>query len=153
LQSRYVDPQHTVFPLSKFLVVWQRAQNRNKGRVFRNITALLIPSPELLSIYSVQELEYVAEEIEAEWSKCKTLGGPKPKPDLAIMISISTFSEDEIAKLKNHTVYKRPTLFTDNLYFLFLLYEVKCGNKGINRADRQNIHSSSLAVKAIIELF
>ena len=153
LQSKYPEPQHTAFPLSEFLAVWQRAQNRNEARVYRDITPLLVPSPELLSICGVQELEYVAEEIGAEWSKCKTLGGPKPKPDLAIGISASAFSEEEVAKLKNHTAPERPTLFTDHMYFPFLLCEVKCGNEGINRADRQNMHSSSLAVKAIVELF
>ena len=153
LQSRHPEPKHTPFPLSEFLSVWQRAQNRNEARIYRDITPLLVPSPEMLWICGAQELEYIAEEIGAEWTKCKTLGGPKPKPDLAIGISVSAFSEDEIAKLKNHTAYERPTMFTDNLYFPFLLCEVKCGNEGINRADRQNMHSSSLAVKAIVELF
>jgi hypothetical protein len=153
LQSRYPDPQYTAFPLSEFMAIWQRAQNRNEARVCRDITPLLVPSPELLWLCGAQELENVAEEIGAEWSKCQTLGGPKPKPDMVIGISTTAFSEEEVAKLKNHTAAERPTVFTDNLYFPFLLCEVKCGNEGINRADRQNMHSSSLAVKAIVELF
>ena len=91
----------------------------------------------------------MAKEIGAEWLKCKMLGSPKPKLDLAIRILISTFSEDEIAKLKNYTIYKQSTLFTNNLYFSFLLYKVKCSNEGINRANHQNIYSSSLVVKAL----
>ena len=153
LQSRYPEPQHTAFPLSQFLAVWQRAENRNEARVYSDITPLPVPSPELLSICGVQELENVAEEIGAEWSKCQTLGGPKPKPDLAVGISTSAISEEEVAKLKNHIAPERPTLFTDHMYFPFLLCEVNCGNEGINRADRQNMHSGSLAVKAIVELF
>lgn len=153
LRGRHPDPQHTAFPLSQFLTVWQQAQNRNEGRVYRDLTPLLVPSPELLRINGSEELLHVVEDISTEWTKCKTLGGPKPKPDLAIGISTTAFDEEETAKLKNHTAFERPTLFTDHMYFPFLLCEVKCGNEGINRADRQNMHSSSLAVKAVVELF
>ncbi|RMD39312.1 hypothetical protein DV735_g5816, partial [Chaetothyriales sp. CBS 134920] len=141
------------FPLSEFLSVWQQVQNRNEGRVYRDLTPLLIPSPALLSISGSERLEHVAEEITAEWSRCKTLGGPKPKPDFAIGISPTAFDDEQMAKLQNYTTYERPTHFTDNLYFPFLLCEVKCGNEAINRADRQNMHSSSIAVKALVDLF
>lgn len=58
-----------------------------------------------------------------------------------------------MAKLKNHRAFERPTMFTDNIYFPFQLCVVKCGEEGINYADRQNMHSSSLAVNAIIQLY
>lgn len=29
----YPDPTHTLYPLSKFLSVWQRVQNRNEARI------------------------------------------------------------------------------------------------------------------------
>ena len=153
LLGRYPEPQHTLFPLSEFLSVWQRAQNRNEGRIYRDITPLLVPSAELLSVCGQQDLEHVTEEVSAEWTKSKTLGGPRPKPDLAVGIEQSAFTEEEIAKLKNHTAFERSTLFTDHLYFPFLLCEAKCGDQGINRADRQNMHSSSMAVNAIVQLF
>jgi hypothetical protein len=38
------------------------------------------------------------------------------------------------------------------MYFPFLLCEAKCGEQGINRADRQNAHSGSMAVHAVIQL-
>ena len=153
LLGRYPEPQHTLFPLSEFLSVWQRAQNRNEGRIYRDITPLLVPSAELLSVCGQQDLEHVTEEVSAEWTKSKTLGGPRPKPDLAVGIEQSAFTEEEIAKLKNHTAFERSTLFTDHMYFPFLLCEAKCGDQGINRADRQNMHSSSMAVNAIVQLF
>ncbi|KAK5080089.1 hypothetical protein LTR05_008800 [Lithohypha guttulata] len=153
LQSTYPEPQHTAFPLSKFLSVWQRVQNRNEARICRDLTPLLVPSPELLSICGQQELEHVVEDIDTEWVRCKTLGGPRPKPDLAIGIAVSAFSEEELAKLQNHTAFERATLFTDNLYFPFLLCEAKSADVGISVADRQNMHSSSMAVNAIIQLY
>jgi hypothetical protein len=39
------------------------------------------------------------------------------------------------------------------MYFPFLTCEVKCGAGGLNIADRQNAHSMTLAVRAIVELF
>ncbi|KAK5936608.1 hypothetical protein PMZ80_011136 [Knufia obscura] len=143
LQSTYPEPQYTAFPLSKFLSVWQRVQNRNEARICRDLTPLLVPSPELLSICGQQELEHIVEDIDTEWVRCKTLGGPRPKPDLAIGIAASAFGEEELAKLQNHTAFERATLFTDNLYFPFLLCEAKSVDVGI---------SSSMAVNAIVQL-
>ncbi|RMD40941.1 hypothetical protein DV735_g4211, partial [Chaetothyriales sp. CBS 134920] len=129
-------------------------QNRNEGRVYRDLTPLLVPSPALLSVSGVQgqSLDNIAEEISVEWSRCKTLGGPKPKPDFALGISPAAFNEEESAKLENYASFERLARFTDNIFFPFLLCEVKCGNEAINRADRQNMHSSSMAVRAIVKL-
>ncbi|RMZ79681.1 hypothetical protein DV738_g3246, partial [Chaetothyriales sp. CBS 135597] len=154
LEQQHPVPTHTSFPLSEFLSVWQQVQNRNEGRVYRDLTPLLVPSPALLSVSGSGEqvLKDIAEEISVEWSKCKTLGGPKPKPDFALGISPSAFNDEESAKLQNYASFERLARFTDNILFPFLLCEVKCGNEGINRADRQNMHSSSMAVRAIVKL-
>ncbi|KAK5081422.1 hypothetical protein LTS08_006602 [Lithohypha guttulata] len=125
LQSTYPEPQYTAFPLSKFLSVWQRVQN---------------------------QLEHVVEDIDTEWTRCKTLGGPRLKPDPALGIAASAFNEEELAKLRNYTAFERATLFTNNLYFPFLLSEAKSADVGISVADRQNMHSSSMAVNAIVQL-
>jgi hypothetical protein len=39
------------------------------------------------------------------------------------------------------------------MYFSFLTCEVKCGDSGLDIADRQNARSMTLAVRAIVELF
>lgn len=39
------------------------------------------------------------------------------------------------------------------MYFPFLTCEVKCGAAALDIADRQNAHSMTLAVRAIVELF
>lgn len=39
------------------------------------------------------------------------------------------------------------------MYFPFLTCEVKCGATALDIADRQNAHSMTLAVRAIVELF
>ncbi|RMZ75771.1 hypothetical protein DV738_g5282, partial [Chaetothyriales sp. CBS 135597] len=153
LEAQYENPLHTQFPLSKFLLVWNRLRTRNEFRVNRDLTPLLVPSPELLFFCGHEELEHIAEEVCADFTKAKPLAGPKPRPDLSIGIDPSAFSDEEIAKLKNHSSPERATLFTDNLYYPFLLCETKCGNQVVSRADRQNIRSSSMAVNAIIQLY
>lgn len=153
LAGKYQEPEYTLFPLSLFLSAWGRARTRNEARIYRDITPLLVPSAELLFICGCEDLEDIAEEISADWNKSKTLGDPKPRPDFAVGISPTAFTEEEISKLKNHTSFERATLFTANIYFPFLLCEAKCGEQGINRADRQNIHSGSMAVNAIVQLY
>lgn len=39
------------------------------------------------------------------------------------------------------------------IYFPFLTCEVKCGATGLDVADRQDAHSMTLAVRAVVELF
>ncbi|KAM0267466.1 hypothetical protein ACHAQH_010108, partial [Verticillium albo-atrum] len=39
------------------------------------------------------------------------------------------------------------------MYFPFLTCEVKCGAAALDVADRQNAHSMTLAVRAVVELF
>ncbi|KEF50788.1 uncharacterized protein A1O9_13162, partial [Exophiala aquamarina CBS 119918] len=153
LQAQHERPAYSSYPLAEFLSVQDRVRTRNESKIFRDLTPLLVPSPELLFVSGHQALEHVRDEISVEWSKGKTMGGPRPKPDCAIGMASSAFTDEESAKLKNYASYERPTLFTDHLYFPFLLCETKCGNEGLDRADRQNMHSGSIAVDAIVQLY
>ncbi|KAN0074178.1 hypothetical protein V8E54_008115 [Elaphomyces granulatus] len=49
--------------------------------------------------------------------------------------------------------WERATLFTDIMYFPFLLCEAKSGDQPIDQADRRNAQSGSMAVNAIIQLY
>ena len=146
-------PRHTSFPKEKFLFVFERVRNRNEQRVYRDITPLIVPSAELLFLNGESELEHLTEEVSADWTKCTTLAGPQPRPDFAVGLMSSVFTDEELIKLKHYTASERATLFTENMYFPFLMCEAKCGDQGIDRADRQNMHSSSMAVNAILQLY
>jgi hypothetical protein len=37
------------------------------------------------------------------------------------------------------------------MYFPYLTEEINCENEGLNIADRQNAHSSSVAVKQVVD--
>ena len=152
LAATYPDPPSPAFPLSDFLAVRERVRTRNEARIYRDITPLLVPSPELLYFAGHKELEHVAEEIDAEWTMCDTLGGPRPKPAMAVGLASSAFSQEDLAKLWYHTGPDRATSFTDNIWFPFLLCETKCAAGSLSQAECQNMHSSSMAVRAIIEL-
>ncbi|KAK0247139.1 hypothetical protein LTS02_012018 [Friedmanniomyces endolithicus] len=81
------------------------------------------------------------------------MGASKPKPDFAVGLQRSAFEAGELSKLENYATSQAPFLFTPNLCFPFLVCEAKTGQVGIDRADTQNIHSASIAVRAILRLY
>ena len=153
LSGDYEAPEHSIFQDDQFWTVLRRVRTRNELRVFRDVTPSIVPSAELLCIRGDHHLEHLIEEMSVDWTRCSTTAGPQPKPDFAVGLMSSAFTDAEILKLKYYTAPDRTTLFTDDVYFPFLICEVKCGEQAIARADRQNAHSSSLAVKAIVQLY
>lgn len=136
-----------------YIRIFERASKCNEERIRRDLTPHIVPSAELLYILDqVTTLENVKEEMSADWNKCSLLGGTQPRPDYAYGLSSATFNEEERTKLENYTNINNPTKFTESMYFPFLLCESKCGKKNINDADRQNVHSASIAVNAIVQL-
>ena len=63
---------------------------------------------------------------------------------------VFTIAENE--KLINYTFFENLTRSIDDLCFSFLMCEVKCDNEKLNYADRQNIHSCSVTIKALFKL-
>jgi len=153
LSGEHEPSEHSLFQGDQFWTVLRRVRTRNEPRVFRDITPLIVPSVENLYICGNHHLEHLTEELNAVWTKCTTLAGPQPKPDFVIGLMSSAFTDEEILKLKSYTTPDRATLFTENMYFPFLMCEAKCGDQAINRADRQNAHSGSIAVNAIVQLY
>jgi len=136
-----------------YIRTFQRASKCNEERVRRDLTPHIVPSAELLYVLDGETtLANVREEMSGDWTKCSLLGGTQPRPDYAYGLSSATFTEEERAKLDNYTNINSPTKFTESMYFPFLLCEAKCGKKNINDADRQNVHSASIAVNAIVQL-
>lgn len=60
---------------------------------------------------------------------------------------LSPFISDFIARDQSFFIA------TYYMYFPFLTSKVNCGDAALNIADRQNAHSTTLAVRAIVELF
>ncbi|KAL8752114.1 MAG: hypothetical protein Q9184_005839 [Pyrenodesmia sp. 2 TL-2023] len=146
-------PLNPLYHENEFSVLLERLRSRNEARVLRDLTPMIIPSVEHLDILGYPALSHLTEELDVEWIKCLSLAGPRPKPDRSVGLHFSAFSEEELVKLKHYTAPNRATLFTENMYFPFLMGEVKCGEEALARADRQNMHSSSVAVNALVQLF
>ncbi|TKA72809.1 hypothetical protein B0A55_09527 [Friedmanniomyces simplex] len=145
--------QHPWYPVERTNEVLERLHVLNEARLQRDVTPWLVPSAEHLYFSGCAELGYIGEEIQAEWKRCEPMGGSRPKPDFVVGLQRSAFEDEELCKLENYATPQRPFLFTPNLSFPFLVCEAKTGQIGIDQADSQNIHSASIAVRAVLRLY
>ena len=143
----------TVYSKAETLEVIRLCINRNEAMVSRDVTPLIVPPIKSLYIKDgVNHFGHFTDEVNTQWHGSWVLAGPRPKPDLAVGFSTSAFSIAENKKIINYTSFENLTRPTDELCFPFLMCEVKCGNEGLDWADRQNMHSCSVAVKALLKL-
>ena len=152
LEGHRTPGQYPCYPPEQVPNVLERIHGLN-GRLQRDIMPWVVPSAENLFFSGEITLDYIGEEIQADWTRCATMGGTRPKPDYTAGLLQTAFTKEEIGKLQNYASLERPFLFTPNLCFPFLICEAKTGQEGVDKADRQNIHSASIAVRAIIELY
>ena len=150
ITQKVISP--SIFPKDTSLKVVLLCQNRNEGKVNRDVTPIIIPPTLSLYLHGDSAIEHVIDEVNADWMETCVLAGPQIRPDLSIGLSSSAFSEAEINKMKNYTSVDNWTMFTRDMYLPFLMCEVKCGRDGLNKADRQNMHSSSVAVRALLRI-
>jgi hypothetical protein len=143
----------SIFNSREFSKVLDRVRNRTEARVQRDITPWVVPSVETLFFRGEHRLDWIGEELDAEWIRCTTMGSTRPKPDYTAGLLSSAFTDEEIKKLENYANPDNPFRFTPELSFPFLICEAKTGERGLNEADRQNIHSASIAVRAVLALY
>lgn len=126
--------------------------NRNEAIVNRDVTSMIIPSITSLYCGGDKCLEHLIDEINADWYEKCILEGPRIRPDLAIGLFSSAFTEEEVEKLKRYISVDNWTQITMHMFFPFLMGEVKCSRESLNKADRQNMHSCSVAVTALLRI-
>ena len=143
----------SVFTAEEFRLVLERIQDLGETRIQRDVTPWIVPSAEVLIVRRELSLDYIGEELNAEWIRCAPMGSTIPKPDYMAGLLSSAFTKEEVNKLENYAQPTRPFRFTPRICFPFLMCEAKTGEEGLNKADRQNIHSASIAVRAIIVLY
>ena len=98
------------------------------------------------------------ESVNEGWNNSIPLTSTRPQPDYSVGFKRDAFTEDQLAKLSpfiGDFIAGDQSFFmaTYYMYFPFLTCEVKCGAAALDIADRQNAHSVTLAVRAIVELF
>ena len=149
-------PMDSLFRDDLFEKTCRKIEDRNEARVIQDIGRLIVPSAETLATYGATNLDYLTEGVNETWTGNIAVEGPLPKPDYSVGFRRSAFSKERLEKLDKliGTVFEN-SLFvaTYRMYFPFLTGEVKCGAAALDIADRQNAHSMTVAVRALVELF
>lgn len=150
-------PRDSFFSDDIFRRICERLQNKNEARIIRDLSPLIVPSAESLFLHGATHLKRLTETVDEGWIKSIAIvNGPQPRPDFSVGLKAIAFTPDQRKKLQPHVGNWQTTsrlMATDEMYFPFLTSEVKCGNEALNVADRQNAHSASVAVNALIELY
>ena len=152
-------PRESLFRDDIFKFTCQKIQNRNESRVLQDVTRLIVPSAETLATYGATELDCLIESVNEGWNDSIPVTKTRSQPDYAVGFRREAFTEDQLKRLVpfvgDVTDSRNESYFmaTYYMYFPFLTCEVKCGAAALDIADRQNAHSMTLAVRAIVELF
>ena len=157
LSSEQPAPKETLFDDDIFVDACRNLENKNEARIVQDISRLIVPSAESLSLRS-KNYKRLVESVNEGWNNSIPLTGTRPQPDYSVGFKRDAFTEDQLAKLSpfiGDFIAGDQSFFmaTYYMYFPFLTCEVKCGAAALDIADRQNAHSMTLAVRAIVELF
>ncbi|KAH8749543.1 hypothetical protein F5883DRAFT_608964 [Diaporthe sp. PMI_573] len=111
-----------------------------------------------LATFGAKRLDILTESVNEGWNNSIPFTGTRPQPDYSVGFRREAFTEEQITKLSPFigdfiTGDQSFFMATYYMYFPFLTCEVKCGAAALDIADRQNAHSMTLAVRAIVELF
>ena len=157
LASKQDLPKDTIFRDDIFEDSCERLRGKNEARIFKDCTPLIAPWAEAYATLSgTRDLDIAIESVNEGWNNSNPIIKPRPQPDYAVGFKRSAFSEDQLQKLQpflgdpSSSSYFMGTYY---MHFPFFTCEVKCGSAGLDIADRQNLHSMTLAVRGIVELF
>ncbi|KAL2045855.1 hypothetical protein ABVK25_012005 [Lepraria finkii] len=160
LEKEQTIPQDTLFRDDLFDETCRKIRDRNETMVIRDIGLLIVPSAQTLATYGATHLNHLYETTNQGWNSVYSfpLHKTRPQPDFSVGFGRSAFTQEQLNKLKpfvGDPGSKVITYFmaTTRMYFPFLTCEVKCGASALDIADRQNAHSMTVAVRAIVELF
>lgn len=158
LEKEQIIPQDTLFRDDLFDETCESIQARNEAMVVRDISPLICPSAQVLRIYGAKHLNYLFESVNEGWNSMAEFEGALPQPDYSVGFGRSAFTQEQLSKLRpfvGEPGHKLMTYFmaTTRIYFPFLTCEVKCGAAALDVADRQNAHSMSMALRALVILF
>ncbi|KAK6843407.1 hypothetical protein PG987_004267 [Apiospora arundinis] len=158
LAAKQSSPTETLFRDDLFKQTCRCVEDRNEARVLRDITPMIVPSAEVLTIYGSVDLKCLIETTNEGWNNSIPLTSTRPQPDYSVGFRREAFTDDQLTKLSPFigdflTGDLSFFMATYYMYFPFMACEVKCGAAALDVADRQNAHSMTLAVRGIVELF
>ena len=158
LEKEQTFPQDTLFRDDLFDETCESMEGTNDAMIIRYIFPLICPSAQILRIYGAKHLNHLYESVNEGWNSAIPFHGTRPQPDYSVGFGRFAFTEEQLEKLEpfvGEIGSKVQTYFmaTTRMYFPFLTCEVKCGAAALDIADRQNAHSMTVAVRALVELF
>lgn len=158
LHSKRAVPQGSLFRDDLFKKTCRKIQDKNEARVIQDISRLIVPSAETLATYGAAHLDDLIEGVNEGWNSAIPFYGSRPQPDYSVGFGRSAFTDEQLEKLKPFVgeitdSYTSYFMATWRMYFPFLTCEVKCGAMALDVADRQNAHSMTLAVRAVVQLY
>lgn len=156
LRAEQALPPDSLFQDDRFEKTCERLRNENEAKVIRDLSPLLVPSVEILCAFGREHLDHMVDHVNQKWYGCVPLvQGPTPQPDYSAGCKETMFTKSQLRKLEPFIRGWKATPFlaTAWMYFPFFTVEVKCGNEGLNIADRQNAHSAGVAVKQVVDLY
>lgn len=112
-----------------------------------------MPSVENLYICGREEFAGFIEGHNDPWIKSFPFYGPRPQPDHTYGFKWSNFTEQQRRKLMIEPTEKLYYTAREDIYFPFLTAEVKCGKQGLDLADKPNIHSMTIQMRGIVDLY
>lgn len=124
--------------------------------MIQDVARLLVPSVETFATYGATHLEHLIEGVNEAWLGNIPIQGPRPQPDYFVGFRRSAFTNGQLKKIDPLIGSAFETSFfiaTFRIYFPFFTSEVKCGAAALDIADRQNAHSMSVGLRALIALF
>ena len=158
LKNEQMVPRDSLFRDDLFKKTCRNLQDRNEAMVIRDIGLLIAPSAQILATYGATHLNFVYETTNEGWNSIYSfpLHRTRPQPDFSVGFGRSAFNQEQLTKLKPFAGEPGSITFfmaTARMYFPFFTCEVKCGAAALDIADRQNAHSMTVAVRALVELF
>jgi len=156
LKREQTVPQNSLFRKDIFKKTCRKIEDRNEARVIQDIARLIVPSAETLATYGATHLDHLIEGVNEGWMGSIPVEGPKPQPDFSVGFRRSAFIDEQLKKLDPliGSVYETSFFVaTYRMYFPFLTCEIKCGAAALDVADRQNAHSMTVAVRALVQLY
>lgn len=158
LKRRAKHPQDTLFRDESFQQTCDKIRNRNEAIIVQDISRLIVPSAQNLAILGASRLSDLYETVNEGWNNIYPFEGTRPQPDYAVGFDACAFTQEQHRKLQHHIGQPGSNLLTcflatPRMYFPFLTCEIKCGNEALDIADRQNAHSMTVAVRAVVLLF
>lgn len=162
-------PQHTLFSEDGlFKKTCRRMKGENETKIVHRISQFIIPSAEILADRGAKHLAIVRETTNACWANSEPFiyppgsgsdsrSGPRPQPNFGFGFDRDAFNAEQLQKLQPFLgdLLADYSLFavTYQMYFPFLTCEVKCGDGGLDVADRQNAYAQSIILRGLYSLF